>query len=424
MSNESKPYLRCVAAGSAVLCVSLTGCITGPDETTQPSSDPPSSTAEDVLHPEYSPDPASMPSGSASLSWPDIVAEVESGVGQFNVTTCESGSTGTGFLIGPNLVLTAAHVVADASAISISFGPSTVNATVLGTNDLADIALVRTAGPVDGHKFQFHKSDPPVGTDVAALGFPLDRPFTMTKGTVSALGAQQDLGTRILKDLIQTDTAVNYGNSGGPLVTQDGRVSGVMVTIEIGDYGRADGIAYAVSAPRVAAAVEEWKTRSSPVSFAECAEGASETGAFPFTNSSDHDQARNVGQTLIFYGQAINRHAHASAFKLLTPELQASSGDAASWGANHESSSWLSAELTSVTGTGNDLKARVRLRTMQDAVHGRDNQICSDWDIVYSVRWSGSNWLIAGTSLPNGEPTPCVIGVTIPGTASAQPSGS
>ncbi|MDO5863025.1 MULTISPECIES: S1C family serine protease [Paenarthrobacter] len=333
-------------------------------------------------------------------------------MGQLFVTTCEYDGTGTGFLIEPNLVVTAAHVVRDAAAISVAFGRTSVNATVVGTNDIADIALVRTDQPVQGHEFQLRTSEPPVATDIAALGFPLGRPFTFTKGTVSVLDAEQDTGEGVLRNLIQTDTAVNYGNSGGPLITQDGQVAGVVVTAEIRGNFRAEGIAYAVTAPRVAAAVNEWKSRSTPVAFRDCGNApAPDSGFFPFTVSADHDQARSIGQSLLLHGQGINQGAYTAAFKLLAPELQATFGDAATWSKDLGSSYWTKAELTKVTGapSADDLSADVNLQTIQDAAdayHGTD-QTCSNWRIRYSMHWDGTRWLIAGTSLPFGDPTAC-----------------
>lgn len=239
MSTTRSPMI-CSIAAVVSLCLWTTGCTSGsgpsPDSATS-SSGPPSAHAPvpsaSTLTPSENPSQSPSPSREAvPSSWPEVIAQTQSGVGQFSVTRCESSFTGTGFLVGPDLVVTAAHMVRDASAISISFGRTTVSATTLGTNELADLALVRTETPVQGHQFQFRTTEPPIGTDVAALGFPLGRPFTLTRGTVSALNAEQRIGSRVLSNLIQTDAAINHGNSGGPLITQDGQVSGVIVTIE------------------------------------------------------------------------------------------------------------------------------------------------------------------------------------------------
>ncbi|WP_091470927.1 S1C family serine protease [Paenarthrobacter nitroguajacolicus] len=413
MSNKANPFIRCTVVTSLSLCLWATGCTNGSG--TSPQTPPPASTVQTTPPTESAPTTAAATSTSAApppSAWPDVVADVQPGVGQLSVTTCESWGTGTGFLIEPDLVVTAAHVVQDATSISVAFGRTSVNATVVGTNDVADIALVRTDRPIQGHQFQLRSSEPPVGTDVAALGFPLSRPFTFTKGTVSALDTEQDIGDRVLRNLIQTDTAINHGNSGGPLITQDGQVAGIVVTIEFDEYTRAEGIAYAVTAPRIAAAVNEWKSRSTPMAFKDCGNApAPGSGFFPFTVSADHDQARSVGQSLLLHGQGINRAAYTAAFKLLTPELQATFGDASTWSKDLGSSYWTKAEVINVTGTpsADDLNADVNLQTIQNAAdaYRGTGQTCSNWKIRYSMHWDGTHWLIAGTSLPFGDPTAC-----------------
>lgn len=415
MSTTRSPMI-CSIAAVVSLCLWTTACTSGsgpsPDSATS-SSGPPSAQApvpsESTLTASENPSQSPSPSREAvPSSWPEVIAQTQSGVGQFSVTRCESSFTGTGFLVGPDLVVTAAHMVRDASAISISFGRTTVNAATLGTNELADLALVRTETPVQGHQFQFRTTEPPIGTDVAALGFPLGRPFTLTRGTVSALNAEQRIGSRVLSNLIQTDAAINHGNSGGPLITQDGQVSGVIVTIEFDENVRAEGIAYAVTAPRAAAAVQEWQKRSVPVTLKDCGNApAPGSGSFPLTVLASHDQARNIGQSLLLHGQGINQGAYAAAFKQFTPELQATFGDSVAWGADLGSSYWQKVEIVDVTGSGDALSADVNLQTRQDAAHGRNGQTCSNWKLRYAMHWDGSAWLIAGTSLPFGEPTAC-----------------
>ncbi|WP_087874193.1 S1C family serine protease [Arthrobacter globiformis] len=416
MSIKRSPITRCAIAALISVCILTAGCTNpgggAPGSSSTSSAPAPSQTpvpSQSTGTPSQSPSPSPTASTEAvPKSWPEVVAQVQSGVGQFSVTTCDSSYTGTGFLVGPDLVVTAAHMVRDASAISISFGRTSVNAKVLGINELADLALVRTETPVQGHRFQFRTAEPPIGTDVAALGFPLGKPFTLTRGTVSALNAEQKIGNRVLSNLIQTDAAINHGNSGGPLITEDGQVSGVVVTIEFDQDVRAEGIAYAVTAPRAAGAVQEWQARSVPVALKDCGNApAPGSGFFPLTVLATHDQARNIGQSLLLHGQGINQGAYAAAFKQLTPELQATFGDSAAWSAGLGSSYWRKAEIVNVTGNGDNLSADVNLQTSQDAADGRNGQTCSNWKIRYSMHWNGSAWLIAGTSLPFGEPTSC-----------------
>ncbi|MET1087793.1 MAG: S1C family serine protease [Arthrobacter sp.] len=321
-----------------------------------------------------------------------------------SVTTCDNSYTGTGFLIEPTLVVTAAHVVEGASAISISFGGAPVRGVVLGFNQLADLALIRTDTAVTGHHFDFEPADPPIGTEVAALGFPLGQSLTLTRGIVSGLDRDVDFGSGLIGNMIQTDTAINPGNSGGPLLDQEGRVTGVVSAVR----RDSEGMAFAVTAPRAAEAIKEWQVRGVPSALADCGHApAPDSGYFPLVVSSSHDQANNLGQSLLLHGQGINRGAYSAAFKQFTPALQATFDGVEGWSAELGTSFWRSLEVVNVGGSGDSLSAEVKLRTMQSADFGPQGQTCSDWRIRYSMEWDGSAWRIAGSTLPYGPPTVC-----------------
>jgi S1-C subfamily serine protease len=340
----------------------------------------------------------------APRTWAALIEEVRSGVGQMSVTTCENSFTGTGFLIEPDLIVTAAHVVEDASAISVSFDGLSINGVVLGINELADLALVRTESEVSGHQFQFAAAEPAIGTEVAAVGFPLGDDLTLTRGIVSGLNREIDFGAGVIGNMLQTDTAINPGNSGGPLLAQDGAVTGVVSAT----HRDAEGMAYAVTAPRAADAMREWQSRGVPLTPIECGNApAPDEGYFPLTVASNHDQANNIGQSLLLHGQGINQGAYRAAFKQFTPEMQAGFGSSDVWSAELGSSYWRAIEVVDVTGTGDALSADVNLRTIQDPEHGRQGQSCSDWRLRYSMEWDGSAWRIAGSSLPSGDPVSC-----------------
>ena len=341
---------------------------------------------------------------AAPASWPEVVAEVQSGVGQLSVTGCAVNSTGTGFLVAPDLVVTAAHVVDDAAAISIDFGGTSVGGEILGFNELADLALVRLESKAAGHQFQFQSSEPPIGTEVAALGFPQRESLTLTRGVVSGLNRDINFGSGVIGNMLQTDTAINPGNSGGPLLNLEGKVTGVVSATR----KDSEGMAYAVTAPRVTEAVSEWQKRGVPMAPVDCGEApAPNSGIFPMKVSSNHDQANNIGQALLLHGQGINRGAYSAAFKQFTPELGASFGGEAKWSEGLGSSYWTKLEVVNVTGAGDSLEANVLLQTRQDAGHGVDGQTCSNWRITYTIVWDGAAWRIAGTSLPHGKPQPC-----------------
>lgn len=406
----AKSMVRSQMLGSAVVVLALAaGCTPAPPPSPVPEADTqrpgPSPTASFSTSPQVTASQSPATASEAPQGWLAVVPEVQSGVGQFSVTTCDNSYTGTGFLITSTLVATAAHVVEDASAISVSFDGNTIRGVVLGFNELADLALVRLDSAVNGHQFEFQTTDPPMGTEVAALGFPRGESLTLTRGIVSGLDRDVNFGSGRIGNMIQTDAAINPGNSGGPLLGQDALVAGV---VSAGKTG-AEGMAYAVSGPRAAEAIAEWEVRGVPMPLVECGNApAPESGYFPLIISSDHDQANNIGQSLLLHGQGINRGAYSAAFKQFTPELQATFDGAAGWSAELGSSYWQSLDVLSVSGSGNNLTADVKLRTIQSPEFGPQGQACSDWRIRYSMLWDGAAWRIAGSTLPFGQPTACL----------------
>ncbi len=141
------------------------------------------------------------------------------------------------------------HVVAGASKVLVQFGNSLqVQATVVGTDPDSDLAVVKVDVPADvlqplplGDSAQLR-----VGQRAIAIGNPFGFERTMTSGIVSAIGrvSQQPSGYS-LPNLIQIDTPVNPGNSGGPLFNVDGQVIGVTESI-YSQTGEFAGIAFAI----------------------------------------------------------------------------------------------------------------------------------------------------------------------------------
>jgi S1-C subfamily serine protease len=153
---------------------------------------------------------------------------------------------GSGFVIAPDgLIVTNFHVVGDARAVRVALPDGTsTEGRVLGRDPDTDIALVRAAG-------HFTESAPlgdsgrlRRGQIAIAIGNPLGFEWTVTAGVVSALGRSMRASTgRLIDDVIQTDAALNPGNSGGPLVSSTGEVIGVNTAVIRG----AQGIAFAVA---------------------------------------------------------------------------------------------------------------------------------------------------------------------------------
>ena len=153
---------------------------------------------------------------------------------------------GSGFAISPDgLVVTNNHVVDDAKAVRIKTPEgATVEGRVLGRDPDTDLALIR-ANDWPGNWARLGDSKSLKRGHIAiAIGNPLGFEWTVTAGIVSALGRSMRASTgRLIDDVIQTDAALNPGNSGGPLVSSAGEVIGVNTAMIHG----AQGIAFAVA---------------------------------------------------------------------------------------------------------------------------------------------------------------------------------
>ncbi len=162
-----------------------------------------------------------------------VISVVERVAG--SVTHVQRGrAAGSGTVIAPDgYILTNAHVVDDARAVEIVMADgATYRATVIGTDAATDLAVVRALGPALPALELATADTLRVGQLVVAIGDPLGLQSTVTHGVVSALGRSlRAKDGRIIENVIQTDAALNPGNSGGPLVDTHSRVVGVNTAI-------------------------------------------------------------------------------------------------------------------------------------------------------------------------------------------------
>jgi putative serine protease PepD len=206
---------------------------------------------------------------SSALTIHDVYERTHAGVVEITVSSSESTplggseqsqSQGSGFVYDrQGHIVTNQHVVDGAQSVSVRFANgSTYKATVVGSDASTDLAVIKVDAPAsllkpislgDSSKLQ-------VGDGVVAIGSPFGLDQTVTSGIVSALHRQMTAPNGFtINDSLQTDAAINHGNSGGPLLNLRGQVIGVNAQIETSDNSSGDnaGVGFAIPSNTVRA---------------------------------------------------------------------------------------------------------------------------------------------------------------------------
>ncbi len=173
------------------------------------------------------------------------------------------GAMGSGFVAADGgLILTASHVVGTSENVTLTLHDgTTISGTVVAVDSSIDTAVIRadeSAGTDLPPLALGPLADVQVGELTIAIGSPFGLSQTVTTGIVSALGRTVPTPMGELYDLIQTDAAINSGNSGGPLIDGEGRAIGINTAIASASGG-SDGIGFAVPVDQAAEILDKVK---------------------------------------------------------------------------------------------------------------------------------------------------------------------
>ena len=349
---------------------------------------------------------STIPAGSLV----SLFDEVESGVLRVLSTTCESGGTGTGFLISDRHIATAAHVVAGSQSVEIEIDGIEVPASIVGIDQTTDLALLEVQNSVDGHIFDLADADrPAIGSQLIAIGFPgVGRG---AKTIVSGLVSGYTTDGLLPIELVQTDTQITSGNSGGPLLTPDGEVVAMAQLWESAFVGTGAGFGATMEAAEPT--LTGWIQKPASVPLAECAIDTPTADTIELVGivevRTEDPGATEIAEFMSTYMAAINDGDPETAWGLLAPNLQ-ENFPLEDFARDTSTSFNFGVGLWEVSQANDSVTVgTVTFTSVQDAEFGPHGQDCSFWTLEYTIQLdtNGDLSAISGAANLGDSPEPC-----------------
>ncbi len=363
--------------------------------------------------------PASQPTESGpptttQAEWADVLEQVRPGTVRLEVATCDNErGMGSGFVVGDNLVMTAAHVVDAAGSIALQADGIVTTARVIHFDYAADVALLRTEDELTGRSLVLASEKPRLGTELAVLGFPdWVQDLRVTTGIVSSLDYRLSYSDFTIEEPVMvTDAAINGGNSGGPVIDRTGSVIGLVTgkQILLADLETtSEGTAYVVPSTELDDRLTQWQ--SDEPAAGQCPDDPEDVEDAPLLEAeynTDQPDAPEITQVLALHGESINRGDYELAYSLFTNSMQERTGSLEGWSSGLHTSFWIWLAVDEVRRSGDTATVKVRFRTNQEEPYGRDGQTCSDWTQTRRLTLVNDAWLIDSVKNESGSPRAC-----------------
>jgi hypothetical protein len=333
-----------------------------------------------------------------------VVAQYAGSVARVLTTTCSGlPLSGSGFVVGPHMVLTGAHVVDGGRQASLRLpGRAPVPASVIGIDPGRDTALLHTDAELPAPPIAL--ADPATtapGTEVVALGYPLGEAAQRTDpARITAVTDEAMVNGFRMGDLVVVDASLRPGVSGGPALDVQGRARG-MVVAAIGGRGGRDSamtVALAIPTASLAGSLDRWRD-APPAASASCPDERPASAAPALALSVGGSVDAELAHTVWLFGQSVTSGQLRSAWAMLGGDLQVASGGFDRWSVANADTRWTGLDVLGTARDGDRATLRARVRSV-DAT-GR----CRVREDAYGLRFVFDSWRL--DSLDAGEPAPC-----------------